>query len=40
EMAREVAAWVAERNASGRTVAWQMTTEQARQKLRRLYPTA
>lgn len=39
EMTAEVLAWVAQRNAEGSTVAWQMTTEDARVKLRRLYPT-
>ncbi|MGI9176045.1 MAG: transposase [Rhodothermales bacterium] len=39
EMATEVLAWVALRNAEGATVAWQFTTDAARRKLRRLYPT-
>lgn len=39
EMATEVLAWVALRNAEGSTVEWQMTTEDARVKLSRLYPT-
>ncbi len=39
EMVTEVLAWVALRNAGGSTVAWQFTTEEARVKLRRLYPT-
>ncbi|MEM8600913.1 MAG: IS630 family transposase, partial [Bacteroidota bacterium] len=39
EMAREVEAWMALRNAEGQTVAWQFTTEDARVKLARLYPT-
>jgi len=34
----EVAAWEAERNAAGSTVAWQFTTTSARAKLHRLYP--
>jgi hypothetical protein len=36
----EVAAWVADRNAAGATVAWQFTTAAARTKLHRLYPCA
>ena len=36
---REVAAWEAERNALGGTVNWQFTTEDARVKLKRLYPS-
>jgi hypothetical protein len=36
---REVAAWVAARNAYGTTVEWRFTTEDARIKLKRLYPT-
>lgn len=36
---REAEAWAARRNAEGGTVAWQMTTEDARVKLRRLYPS-
>ena len=36
---REVAAWEAERNALGGTVNWQFTTEDARTKLKRLYPS-
>lgn len=35
---REVAAWETARNSSGMTVHWQFTTEQARIKLRKLYP--
>ena len=35
----EGAAWAERRNAEGGTVAWQMTTEDARVKLRRLYPS-
>jgi hypothetical protein len=34
----EVAAWVAERNADGAAVDWRFTTEDARIKLRHLYP--
>lgn len=33
-----VAAWAAERNATGSKVSWQFTTADARVKLRRLYP--
>jgi hypothetical protein len=36
---REVAAWEAERNALGGKVDWRFTTEDARIKLRRLYPS-
>jgi transposase len=36
---REVAAWEAERNALGGPVNWQFTTEDARVKLKRLYPS-
>jgi hypothetical protein len=39
EMVAEVVAWVALRNAEGSTVDWQFTTEEARCKLIRLYPT-
>ena len=35
---REVKAWQDARNASGRGCDWQFTTEDARIKLRRLYP--
>ena len=35
---REVAAWEEARNSAGMTVHWQFTTEQARIKLRKLYP--
>ena len=35
----EVTAWVAQRNRSQATVEWHMTTEDARVKLKRLYPT-
>ena len=35
---REVAAWEAERNASGGTVDWRFTTADARIKLKHLYP--
>ena len=36
---REVAAWEATRNATGRGVDWRFTTEDARIKLKHLYPT-
>jgi DDE superfamily endonuclease len=36
---REVAAWQAARNRAGRRVNWRFTTEDARTKLKRLYPT-
>jgi hypothetical protein len=35
---RDVAAWVARRNAATATIDWQFTTADARTKLRRLYP--
>jgi hypothetical protein len=38
ELAREVAAWQAERNAARCGVHWQFTTEDARARLRHLYP--
>ena len=36
---REVAAWQAARNRAGRGVNWRFTTEDARIKLKHLYPT-
>jgi hypothetical protein len=36
---REVAAWQAARNRTGRGVNWRFTTEDARIKLKHLYPT-
>jgi hypothetical protein len=39
EMAAEVLAWIELRNAKGSTVEWQFTTDDARVKLSRLYPT-
>jgi hypothetical protein len=36
---REVAAWVAERNTKGAPIDWRFTTDDARIKLRRLYPS-
>ena len=38
-LAQETAAWETERNASGATVNWRFTTEDARIKLKRLYPS-
>jgi hypothetical protein len=35
---REVAAWEATRNSTGRGVDWRFTTDDARIKLKRLYP--
>ncbi len=37
-MAREVAAWVAARNAATKAIDWRFTTADARIKLKRLYP--
>jgi hypothetical protein len=37
-MEREVAAWVAARNAAASTIDWHFTTDDARIKLKRLYP--
>ena len=37
-MEREVAAWVAARNAAGQAIDWRFTTADARIKLKRLYP--
>jgi hypothetical protein len=34
-----VAAWVAERNTKGAPIDWRFTTDDARIKLRRLYPS-
>jgi hypothetical protein len=39
ELEREVAAWEEERNERGVVIRWQFTTDDARIKLRRLYPT-
>ena len=39
-MAREVAAWVDRRNAAAVTVDWRFTTDDARIKLKRLYPAS
>jgi hypothetical protein len=39
ELAREVAQWTQDRNASRRTVDWRFTTADARIKLKRLYPS-
>jgi transposase len=38
-LTREVAAWEAERNAAGGKVDWRFTTDDARIKLKRLYPS-
>jgi hypothetical protein len=37
-MEREVAAWTAARNAAATPIDWQLTTADARLKLKRLYP--
>jgi hypothetical protein len=37
-LAREVAAWEAERNAAAVTIDWRFTTADARIKLKHLYP--
>lgn len=39
QLGSEIAAWEAERNAKSRTVEWRFTTEDARIKLKKLYPT-
>ena len=39
ELASKVAHWQAHRNNRNSTINWQFTTEKARTKLRRLYPT-
>jgi hypothetical protein len=36
---REAGAWCEERNRSGTSVDWRFTTEDARSKLRKLYPS-
>ncbi|MEM9120216.1 MAG: IS630 family transposase, partial [Cyanobacteria bacterium P01_F01_bin.56] len=36
---REVAAWEAERNRQSRKIDWRFTTDDARIKLKRLYPS-
>jgi anti-sigma factor RsiW len=38
-LARQAARWEEQRNAARATVAWQFTTDQARIKLRTLYPS-
>lgn len=38
-LTREVAAWEAARNAAQATVNWRFTTDKARRKLTRLYPS-
>lgn len=40
QLRAEVEAWASRRNAEGGTVEWQMTTDDARVKLARLYPSA
>jgi hypothetical protein len=37
-MEKEAAAWAETRNFAKRTVSWQFTTEDAKIKLKRLYP--
>lgn len=39
QMSDEVEAWTIARNTAGKKVSWQFSTEDARVKLRRLYPT-
>lgn len=39
EVAREAAAWEAQRNAAGASILWRFTTRDARSRLRRLYPS-
>ncbi len=39
QLEREVAAWEEERNGLGGAVNWRFTTEDARVKLKRLYPS-
>jgi hypothetical protein len=39
DLRREVKAWNVARNAAGTKVDWQFTTETARIKLKRLYPS-
>ena len=38
KMKEEVAAWLADRNATRRKIDWQFTTAEARIKLKRVYP--
>ena len=38
-LVREVAAWLAQRNSAKATIDWQFTTDKARLKLKRLYPS-
>jgi hypothetical protein len=38
-LAAEVAAWATQRNAADGSVDWRFTTEDARIKLKRLYPS-
>lgn len=39
ELEKSLRSWEQQRNVEGRTVSWQFTTEDARIRLRRLYPT-
>ena len=39
DVEREVTAWTRERNRNQKRVDWHMTTDDARVKLKRLYPT-
>ncbi len=39
ELGREVAAWTTARNSNGVSVGWRFTTDDARIKLKRLYPS-
>jgi hypothetical protein len=39
ELVREVAAWQRQRNEAGARIDWRFTTDQARIKLKRLYPS-
>ena len=38
-LSQETAAWATERNSKGATVNWRFTTDDARIKLKRLYPS-
>ncbi len=39
QLAQEISAWDAQRNASGATIYWRFTTQDARAKLHRFYPS-
>jgi hypothetical protein len=39
ELVREVAAWERQRNKAGARIDWRFTTDKARIKLKKLYPT-